>query len=153
HAPKVTMPKVPKKVTIRKITAEEFERLFEAAPDPLWAAFIATAWYTGMRRNQMLDLVWSGEDGRPWLDFKDNRVRIPAAYNKSDAAQWVPLPPQLAELLLPLRRPRGRVFPLSTSPMEVSRKFTRLAKKVGLKISLHDLRRSFGSRYAPVVPA
>src|SRR5207245_673131 len=47
HAPKVTMPKVPKKATIRKISAEEFERLHAAAPDPLWAAFVATAWYTG----------------------------------------------------------------------------------------------------------
>jgi integrase len=37
--------------------------------------------------------------------------------------------------------------------MEVSRKFSRLAKSLGLKISLHDLRRSFGSRYAAHVPA
>ncbi len=37
--------------------------------------------------------------------------------------------------------------------MEVSRKFSRLAKKVGLTISLHDMRRSFGSRYTAVVPA
>jgi integrase len=28
-----------------------------------------------------------------------------------------------------------------------------MAKKAGLKISLHDLRRSFGSRYASAVPA
>ena len=153
QAPKVKMPRLPKKVVIRKITAEEFERLYAATPDPLWAAFVATAWYTGMRRCEMLDLAWSADDGKPWIDFTGNRVRIPAAYNKSDADQWIPLHPQLAELLKPLVKPRGRIFPLSTSPMEVSRKFSKLARKAGLKISLHDMRRSFGSRYAAVVPA
>lgn len=35
-APKVVMPKVPKKTIIRKIVAEEFERLLAAAPDDCW---------------------------------------------------------------------------------------------------------------------
>jgi integrase len=152
-APKVTMPKVPKKNHIRKIVAEEFERLLAVAPDGHWEAFLQTAWYTGMRRNEMLDLVWDADAGQPWVDFGRNRIWIPAAYNKSDADQWLPLRPELAEVLLPRRRERGRLFPLSESPREVSRKFTKLARKVGLKISLHDLRRSFGSRYAAVVPA
>jgi integrase len=152
-APKVTMPRVPKKWIIRKIGAEEFERLLAVAPDDCWAAFLQTAWYTGMRRNEMLDLHWNGDAGTPWVDFGQNRIWIPAAYNKSDADQWLPLHPELAEILKARRRERGRLFPLSASPREVSRKFTRLAKKAGLKISLHDLRRSFGSRYAAVVPA
>jgi integrase len=152
-APKVAMPKVPKKANIRKICAEEFERLVAAAPDDCWTAFICTAWYTGMRRNEMLDLTWHGDGGTPWVDFDQKRIWIPAAYNKSDADQWVPLHPQLAEILLPRRQARGKLFALSGSPREVSRKFTRLARKAGLKITLHDLRRPFGSRYAAVVPA
>jgi integrase len=87
------------------------------------------------------------------MDFGQSRIWIPAAYNKSDADQWMPLHPQLAEILQPRRQERGKVFRLSESPREVSRKFTKLAKKAGLKITLHDLRRSFGSRYAAVVPA
>src|SRR5262249_35025216 len=51
-APKVVMPKVPKKKIIRKIVAEEFERLLAAAPDDGWRAFLSTAWHTGMRRNE-----------------------------------------------------------------------------------------------------
>jgi integrase len=152
-APKVVMPKVPKKRIIRKIVAEEFERLVAAAPDEPWAAFIGTAWYTRMRRNEMLDLAWDGEAGAPWVDFAQRRIWIPAAYNKSDADQWVPLHPQLAEALLPLRQAHGKLFHLSASPREVSRKFGRIARKAGLKITLHDLRRSFGSRYAPHVSA
>jgi integrase len=152
-APKVAMPKVPKKRIIRKIVAEEFERLLAAAPDDCWAAFLQTAWYTGMRRNEMLDLTWDGEGGTPWVDFGQGRVWLPAAYNKSDADQWLPLHPELAEALRPRQRPRGKLFPLSASPREVSRKFGKVARKAGLKITLHDLRRSFGSRYAAVVPA
>jgi integrase len=152
-APKVVMPKLPKKVKIRKIVAEEFERLAAVAPTEEWRAFICVAWYSGMRRNEMLDLTWHGDGGTPWVDSSRNRIWIPAAYNKSDADQWVPLHPELAEILEPLRQPRGRLFRLSDSPREVSRKFTRMARRVGLKITLHDLRRSFGSRYAAVVPA
>jgi integrase len=152
-APKVAMPKVPKKRIIRKIVAEEFERLLAVAPDDCWDAFLRTAWYTGMRRNEMLDLTWNSDGGTPWVDFGQGRIWIPAAYNKSDADQWVPLHPDLAEALKARRQPRGKLFTLSASPREVSRKFTRLARNAGLKISLHDLRRSFGSRYAAVVPA
>jgi integrase len=152
-APRVVMPKVPKKTIIRIICAEEFERLVAVAPDDGWAAFFCTAWYTGMRRNEMLDLTWQSDGGTPWVDFAQARVWIPADYNKAGADQWLPLHPQLAEILQPRRKDRGKLFALSASPREVSRKFTKLAKKAGLKITLHDLRRSFGSRYAAAVPA
>jgi integrase len=152
-APKVVMPKLPKKKIIRKIVAEEFERLLAVAPDDRWTAFLQTAWFTGMRRNEMLDLTWHADEGKPWVDFGQARIWIPAAYNKSDADQWIPLHPELAAILQARRQERGKLFPLSESPREVSRTFTKLAKKAGLKITLHDLRRSFGSRYAAVVPA
>jgi integrase len=152
-APKVVMPKLARKRKIRKIVAEEFERLVAIAPSEPWRALVCTAWYTGMRRNEMLDLHWRGDEGLPWIDFDRGRIWIPAEYNKSDADQWIPLHPELGEILSPLRQDRGRIFRLSDSPREVSRKFGRLARKAGLKITLHDLRRSFGSRYAAVVPA
>jgi integrase len=152
-APKVVMPKLSKKVKIRKIVAEEFERLVAVAPTQDWRAFICTAWYTGMRRSEMLDLNWRGDEGMPWVDFSQNRIWIPAEYNKSDSDQWMPLHPELGQILEPLRKPLGKLFRLSDSPNEVSRKFTGIARRAGLKITLHDLRRSFGSRYAAVVPA
>ena len=112
-APKVAMPKVPKKKIIRKIVAEEFERLLAVAPDDCWAAFLQTAWYTGMRRNEMLDLTWHRDSGTPWVDFSQGRIWIPAAYNKSDADQWVPLHPDLAQVLAARRQERGKLFSLS----------------------------------------
>ncbi len=150
--PKVVMPKVPKKSIIRIVTAEEFERLIAAAPDDLWRAFLWTAWYTGMRRNEMLDLSWN-DDGRPWADFAQRRVWIPAAYNKADADQWMPLHPDLIKVLSPLRQPRGRLFRLAANPQGVSIRFRKIAKRAGVRVTLHDLRRTFGSRYAPHVSA
>jgi integrase len=144
---------LPRKSKIRKIDRTQFDRLLGAAPTGQWQAFLWTAWFTGMRRNEMLDLTWDGAGGRPWIDFGRKRVWIPAEYNKADADQWLPLHPDLAAVLEDWRRQDGRVFALSESPREVSRKFTRLAKRAGLNITLHDLRRSFGSRYAPHVPA
>jgi integrase len=151
-APKVAMPKVPKKRNIRKISAEEFERLYAKAPDGAWRLLVATAWYTGMRRNEMLDLTWDNQD-MPRVDFKENRVWIPAAYNKSDADQWLPMHPQLVDLLKQVANQHGFIFRFRNAPREVSRKFTKLAKAACLRITLHDLRRSFGSRYAPHVSA
>jgi hypothetical protein len=82
-APKVTMPKVPKKTTVRKIVTEEFERLLAVSPDDAWTAFLQTAWYTGMRRNEMLDLTWDGARGTPWVDFGAAKIRIPPSTTRA----------------------------------------------------------------------
>jgi integrase len=151
-APKVPQIKVPKKAHIRKIVAEQFELSMEKAPDQHWQAFIATAWYTGMRRCEMLDLTWADPD-MPRVDFREGKIWIPAACNKAGADQWIPLHPQLVDILKALPDQQGFLFPFRHSPRQVSEKFSKLARRLGLKITLHDLRRSFGSRYAAVVPA
>jgi integrase len=150
--PTIVMPKVPKKTFILTVTKEEFERLLDKCPNDNWRAFLWTAWYTGMRRNEMLDLHW--QDGAaPYVDFGRMRIRIPAAYNKANADQSVPMKPELAAVLSPLRRPRGRVFDLAANPQLVSIKFRGIAKAAGVRVTLHDLRRSFGSRLAPKTSA
>jgi integrase len=152
EVPTFIMPKLPKKKTIRKIVAEQFEKLLAKAKDPHWKRLITTAWYTGMRWNEMLDLTWDNRE-MPWIDFATSRIRIPAAYNKSDEDQIIPLHADLAKDLKEVKDRTGFLFPFRNAPREVSRKFTKLARSAGLKITLHDLRRSFGSRYAAVVPA
>jgi len=150
--PKFEMPDLPKKIKIRKISAEEFERLLLKAPSVEWRALIAIAWYTGMRRNEILALTWNDRD-RPHIDFGEARVRIPAAFNKSDDDQWIPLHPELADILREVPNRAGNLFSFAHLPNEASRTFGVIAKAAGFKITLHDLRRSFGSRYAAVVPA
>ena len=54
---------------------------------------------------------------------------------------------------MPLRQARGRLFPLAVNPEGMSIKFRKIAKRAGIRVTLHDLRRSFGSRLAPQVSA
>jgi integrase len=150
--PAIDMPKVPKKSIIRTVTMEEFERLLDKCPDDQWRALLWTAWYTGMRRTEMFDLTWH-DGGAPWVDFGQARIWIPAAYNKADADQWLPLHPELARILGPMRQARGRIFALASHPSAMSLVFCRIAKLAAVKATMHDLRRTFGSRYAATVPA
>jgi integrase len=59
----------------------------------------------------------------------------------------------LRDILQALPEREGYLFPFHALPNEASRMVTGLAKAAALKMTLHDLRRSFGSRYAAVVPA
>lgn len=152
RAPAVDMPKLPTKIHIRTITLEDLERIMAVAP-ARWTPFLWTAWHTGMRRNELTVLDWDEDSGKPWVDLQRKKIWLPAAFTKSDADQWLPMHPDLVKLLLPLRRVDGRVFAVPNSLNEVSRYFVMYAKKAGVKCKLHDIRRSFGTRYAPHVPA
>jgi integrase len=152
-APLVEMPKLPKKVCIRKTDQAGYLKILNAAPDDDWRPFITAAWFTGLRRGELMALEWSGDNGAPWVDLERGRIWLPAEWCKSDADSWLPLHPDLAAVLKSLRQGPGRVFRLSASANEVSRTFTAIAKAAGVPITLHDLRRSFGSRYATKVPA
>lgn len=147
-APAVEMPKLPRKSTIRKTDAAGFLRILNAAPLGNWRLFISTAWHTGMRRGELLALEWDGSNGTPWVDLARERIWLPAEWCKSDADSWLPIHPDLLASLQAVALPAGRLFALSESAREVSRTFTKIAKAAGLGVTLHDLRRSFGSRYA-----
>jgi integrase len=153
EAPQVEMPKLPKKSRVRKTDQAGYLRILNAAPEGQWRLLISTAWHTGMRRGELLALEWSGENETPWLDLARGRVWLPAEWCKADADSWLPLHPDLLANLTSQALPSGPVFTLSASPNEVSRSFTKIALAAGVPITLHDLRRSFGSRYASKVPA
>jgi integrase len=52
-----------------------------------------------------------------------------------------------------VRNDEGELFPLAANPSGVSIRFAKIAKRAGVRVTLHDLRRTFGSRYAPHVSA
>ena len=62
-----------------------------------------------------------------------------ALQGKGRKTRTVPLAPQIVEILQPVRRDLGRVFP-DWHPDTVSHKFGALAKACGIKARLHDLR-------------
>jgi integrase len=153
RAPTVEMPKVPALRQIRTVDAAGLEALLAACPSEGWRLLVLTAWHSGLRRAELAALTWDGAGGTPWPDLARRRLWLPAEFTKADGDQWVPLHSALLAELEAARRPAGRVFALSRSLNEVSRTFGQIARRAGLAVTLHDLRRSFGSRYARTVEA
>src|SRR5262249_51859412 len=89
-----------------------------------------------------------------------DRIVLPAAIVKGKSDQWVPLDPVLREALEALPRHGKQVFrfisqrtkqPVRADSM--SDRVVRLAKKAGVRLTMHTLRKGFGCRYAGKVPA
>jgi integrase len=159
------MPAVPKfpdvKVSRKKpqpIPAESFERLLDKAPDQHTRAFLLCGWLAGLRLNEAMHLEWEETDAAPWLDLGRDRVILPAGFVKSDADQWLPLDPVLRRTLEDLPRDGVRVFnfvgkrgPLGLTGL--SQRVINLARRAGVRLTMHSLRKGFGCRYAGKVPA
>jgi integrase len=143
----------------RPVPSEPFEKLLERADDQL-KAYLLCGWLAGLRRKEALYLEWEETDQAPWIDFPRKRIWLPAGFVKAVEDQWVPLDAGLAEVLRALPRRGKKVFhfyskmtgkPLTLSG--VSFMISKLARKVGVKLSMKVLRKGFGSRYAGKVSA
>jgi integrase len=150
--PTIEFPSLPKKTHKRTIDEAQYRRLARALAGD-HRLLLQVGWYTGMRRCEMLFLTWDGRGQTPRVDLKAKRVWIPAESNKARADQWLPLHPDLVKILAARRKPAGAVFGFGKGPDAVGVEFGRLCREAGVVISLHDLRRSFGTRYARHVPA
>jgi integrase len=91
----------------------------------------------------------------PWLDLDNDRIILPAAFAKSDEDQWVPRHPIVREALLALPDEGNRFFPFQSrkgggplSDAGVSQYVCLLAKRAGVRLSMHRLRKGFGCRIA-----
>lgn len=153
------VPKFPKVKVSKKrpqpIPTESFERLLAAEKDPLWRAFICCGWLAGLRLSEAWKLQWEPSDGLPWVDFEADRIVLPATFAKSAEDQWVPLHPQLREILQPLPREGSGIFPFTSKT--TGRPLTRsgitthirtLASHAGVRLTMHQLRKGFGCRVA-----
>jgi integrase len=134
----------------RVLSEPEYHRLYDAAA-PHLKPILATAYYTGMRRGEILGLTWN----RVFL--KEKLIRLRAEDTKDREARNIPM---CAELMAEFRRiPRAlhirEVFLYRGKPMKDIRAGLRNAcKKAGMKygrnaqegITLHDLRRTFVTR-------
>src|SRR5262245_16698462 len=146
--------KVPKKKP-QPVPTEAFERMLEYAPDAHWRAFLLCGWWAGLRLSEALHLRRNGNEKRPWLDLDNHRILLPAEFAKSDVDQWVPLHATLREALadlpdtgdegLPFRSRKGGE-PLSRNG--VTNRVILIAKRAGVRLSMHRLRKGFGCRVA-----
>jgi integrase len=151
--------KVPKKRP-QPVPLESFERLLAKAPDENMRAYLLAGWLAGLRLAEALELEREANERFPYLDPSHDRIVIPAEFAKAEEDQWVPLDPELRKVLDALPRHGKKVFrfvsrqtqgPLSETG--VSCRVLALAKKAGVKLSMHSLRKGFGCRYAGKVSA
>ena len=146
--------KVPKRKP-QPIAAGDFDRLLEQAPDALWRAYLLCGWWAGLRLSDALQLRRVKSDTFPWLDPENNRIVLPATFAKSDEDQWVPLHPVLREALEKLPGTGERMFPFRSQktggPLSrngVTNRVIEMAKRAGIRLSMHRLRKGFGCRVA-----
>jgi integrase len=177
-APVIEMPKTTAKMKGRPIAGEEFDRMMAAVPkvrknDPEpWKRLIKGLWLSGLRIGEAVALDWG--DGPFQFDTtgKHPAFRIEASGQKSGKAEYAPMTPDFAEWVLsttPESERAGRVFRLpdhrngrQIGHQEAGRVVAAIGRRAGVVVdaetgkraSAHDLRRSFGSRWASrVMPA
>jgi integrase len=156
--PEFPVVKVPRRRP-RPVASELYERLSNRAPDQQTRTCLACGWLDGLRLGEAHGLQWDETEVAPWVDFARRRIWFPAAGAKAAEDQWVPLDPQLAEMLRALPRSGPTVFrflapdghPISANAL--SGRIVRLAKRAGVRLSMHSLRKGFISRHAAAQPA
>jgi integrase len=157
--PKFPAVKVPKRKP-QAVSAEAFERLLAKAPDEETRVFLLAGWLAGLRISEAMALEWEETREAPYLDFDRQRIWLPAEFVKAAEDQWVPPAPELAEALLALPREGRKVFLLISYKTKqrmtrggMSMRIGGLARKAGVRLSMHSTRRGFLCRYAEKVPA
>lgn len=175
--PKARIPKRSKgiKPRGRPIRPAEFERMLKAVPqirprDPgIWQRYLWGLWLSGLRRGESLILSWD-EDADFVIDLAGRfpRFRIWAEGEKGHQDRLLPMTPDFAQWILqtPEDDRCGLVFAVETlsgggtlRPRTVGRIVTDIGEAAGVVVnkstgkyaSCHDLRRSFGTRWAPRV--
>lgn len=145
-----TMPsvKVPDKRP-RRIIAEQFEKVLEKAQRyPMMREVLLGLWHTGLRISELLALEW------PDLDMQAKRIWIRAEVSKGHRDDWIPMPTSFLDVVESLPRTSKRVFATGVTYSGVRWRLTKCIEQAGVKgFTLHDIRRTFGSRYAPHVQA
>jgi integrase len=174
--PKVRMPQRAKKsrkespMKGRPITGEEFERMLAKAPDKSWQHLLRGLWLSGLRLGEALELWWDRDDKLTVdLSGRHTMLRIRAELEKGHEDRMLPIAPEFIEFLLatPEAERTGPVFnpraQRKRSPRlgigRVGKAISEIGEKAGVKVltdrngkvkfaSAHDLRRSFGDRWA-----
>jgi integrase len=129
----------------RVLTAEEFQRVYDAAPQWL-KPLILMAYHTGMRSGEIRSLRWDQ------ISLREAVIRLRSSDTKTDEARMIPLPQAVTSMLNAVTRyvncPWVFVNPAAHDPRyhatSVARAFARAVKRAGItNATFHDLRHTF----------
>lgn len=162
----------------RPITLEEFERMLEVVPQVVgeanteqWRFYLRGLWSSGLRLSESLEFYWDQQDKlHLTTSGRFTMMKIPCDLEKGHKDRMLPLAPDFVRLLktIPKNMQTGRVFKLprvdgkegEPTPDRVSKIISKIGAKANVVVdtkktaSAHDLRRSFGERWASdVMPA
>jgi integrase len=121
----------------RVLTHEEFTALLNAS-EPHLRPIIQMAYHMGMRKDEIVRLVWSE------VDLRKGFIRLPGDRTKTDSPRTIPLHPEVRNILEKL--PRGlhtdRVFLRHGQPFdEIKHSFQSACEKAEIEnFTFHDLR-------------
>jgi integrase len=152
--PNFDMPRIPDQGPPQRILdADGYADLRVKIPGE-WRPFLDVGWYTGMRRAEILTLSWSPDADGPNLTADLSRIEFPAATSKNRRYAWIPVHTKLRDILSASRGRTGKVMPPNLAPQgHASGRFRKACLAAGYDLKPHDLRRSFASRYAPLIQA
>lgn len=172
--PRIAMPKRAKTRKLmrgRPLTPTEFQAMLDTvtAVRPqdaeVWKEYLNGLWLSGLRLTESLIVSW--DDESPFavdLSGRRPRFRIYGEAEKGGKDRYLPMTPDFAELLVrtPHKQRFGVVFPLTGDRRRqfgtatVGRVVSEIGEQAGIVVnagkekyaSAHDLRRSFGTRWA-----
>lgn len=175
--PRVQRAKVGRRARVMKgrpLTDAEFSQMLKSVSKvidvpqhiPAWRHYLTGLWLSGLRLEESLAFSWD-DTTVLHVDLSEEfpTYRVYAEGEKGNADRIMPMTPDFAEFLLqtPQRRRTGPVFPLpkmkgagQPANSHVSRLVSEIGRAAGIVVdartgkhaSAHDLRRSFGSRWA-----
>jgi integrase len=131
----------------RSVRAEELAHFFKAVdqlPNQVAADYLKLVLFTGLRRREASALKWTTE-----IDFGLRVIRLPAARMKAGRSLDLPMSSFVRDLLVARRalgNDNGCVFGADSRSGHIEEpKFAlqQVADATGIKVSVHDLRRTF----------
>lgn len=164
---------------IRYVSIGEYHTLMESVGQLWWQAFISVAYCCGLRREEILNLIWKD------VDFENQQVHVTPKDNDKYTIEWepkdhecrmVPMPDETTQFLVDLQSqsPAGFAYAFISPERfthikqrikagnwdsscetlnNMARNFTKLRKKAGIsKCTIHDLRRSAITNWAQHLP-
>jgi integrase len=149
----------PPKKNPQPIPSESFERLYAKAKDDQTRVYLLCGWLAGLRMCEAAALEWHETDQAPYVDFARSRIIFPAEFVKAGKDQWVPIDPELRRMLERLPRHGAKVFRFTDTrgrmlaETGISQRVRALAKKAGVRLTMHSLRKGFGCYHASRVAA